>query len=223
MRWLLLVLLLASCARPLSGPERDFAASVHGPGLDTARVAVARGPFLGHVIRTRPPRPAVTCREKVRPPETGPIRASTAGMVLFNRIFVAERIYRDDYLPAYPEKMSLAAAMFLAHELTHVWQWQNRHVTGYHPLKAAAEHVDADPYLFDISARVDFLDFGYEQQGGIVEEFVCCRTLDPEGARTKRLHALLLPHFPGITRDSSLAPENIRLPWPEAPVGGICS
>ena len=34
---------------------------------------------------------------------------------------------------------ALSEAMLLAHEMTHVWQWQNRKRTGYHPLRAAAE------------------------------------------------------------------------------------
>ncbi|WP_099826722.1 hypothetical protein [Oceaniglobus indicus] len=223
MRLILVLLLLSACARPLTDAERDFARTIQGDTLDTTRVQVTRGALIGNVVHTRPPRPAVTCRERIRRPETGEIRTSTAAFVLFNRLFVAERLYRDDYLPRYPEQMSLAAAMLVAHELTHVWQWQNRAITGYHPLKAAAEHSDADPYLFDLSDSVGFLDFGYEQQGGIVEEFVCCRTLDPEGARTKRLYDLLAPYFPDIQRHSAVPATHVTLPDPTARVGGICS
>jgi len=221
---LLILLLLSACARPLTPAERSFAATIHGDTIDTAPIRISKGALIGNVIRTRPPRPALTCRERIRSPEIGEIRISTAAFVLFNRMFAAERVYRDDYLPGYPERMSLARGMFIAHELTHVWQWQNRAVTGYHPLRAAAEHSPGgDPYLFEIGDERGFLDFGYEQQGGIVEEFVCCRALDPGGERTSRLHALLQPHFPMLERRSAVPRDGISLPWDGAETRGICS
>jgi hypothetical protein len=221
---LLSLCLLTACARPLSEGERAFTATIHGAALNPAPVRIADGALVGDVVRTRPPRPALTCREKIRRPETGPVRVSTAGIVLFNRMFAAERVYRDDYMAGYPDTMSLARAMFIAHEMTHVWQWQNRAITGYHPLKAAAEHrPGGDPYLFDLSETPDFLSFGYEQQGGIVEEFVCCRTLDPKGGRTARLHALLAPYFPELQLTSAVPRDKVILPWDGAETGGICA
>jgi len=219
-----LFVILSACARPLSEAERAFTATIHGATLNAAPVRIAKGALIGNVLRTRPARPALTCREKIRRPETGPVRVSTAAFVLFNRMFAAEQIYRDDYMAGYPDRMSLARAMFIAHEMTHVWQWQNRDITGYHPLKAAAEHrPGGDPYLFDLAENPEFLSFGFEQQGGIVEEFVCCRSLDPEGARTARLHALLAPHFPALARTGAVARENVTLPWEGAETRGICS
>ena len=87
--------------------------------------------------------------------------------------------------------------MLFAHEITHVWQWQNRATTGYSPLRAAREHEGgADPYLYDINTKAGFLDYGYEQQASIVEEFVCCAALDPTGSRTQRLEALISETMP---------------------------
>ena len=55
-------------------------------------------------------------------------------------------LYRGDMVEGWPEVLPLADAMLLAHEMVHAWQWQNRDLTGYHPLKAAFEHVgSADP------------------------------------------------------------------------------
>ncbi|WP_240610967.1 hypothetical protein [Oceaniglobus ichthyenteri] len=192
--------------------------------MDTTPIRIANGALIGNFTRTRPPRPALTCREKIRRPETGPVRISTAAFVLFNRMFTAQKVYRDDYLPNYPDTLPLSYAMFLAHEMTHVWQWQNREITGYHPLKAAAEHrPGGDPYLFDLGETRDFLSFEYEQQGGIVEEFVCCRALDPDGGRTQRLFDLLRPHFPDLARRGETPPNAVSLRWDGAQTHGICA
>ena len=112
--------------------------------------------------------------------------------------------------------------LLLIHELTHVWQWQNRARTGYHPLRAAAEHGNSDdPYLFDLDGAPAFLRYGYEQQGAIVEEYVCCRALAPEAARTKRLHAMLKGAFPVSDLPQSRESE-VYLPWKQAELRGIC-
>ena len=110
--------------------------------------------------------------------------------------------------------------MFLAHELTHVWQWQNRATTGYSPLRVGSEHWrGTDPYLFDADANPRFLDYGYEQQASLVEEYVCCVTLDPEGARTERLRGLLAQ----VMVPADLPAVDVRLPWRDAETRGICS
>ena len=115
--------------------------------------------------------------------------------------------------------MSLGAAMYLVHELTHVWQWQNRARTGYTPLRVGAEHTrSADPYLFDTDANARFLDYGYEQQASLVEEYLCCQVLDPEGARTGRLHALLSQ----VMNPGDLPQVGVILPWDGVERRGIC-
>lgn len=112
--------------------------------------------------------------------------------------------------------------MLLSHELTHVWQWQNRKLTGYSPLKAAREHrLSDDPYLFDVDNSRKFLDFGYEQQGSIVEEYVCCRALDPTGGRTARLHGLLAEVMPVSDLPTSRE-YSVRLPWAGVELAGLC-
>jgi hypothetical protein len=111
--------------------------------------------------------------------------------------------------------------MLLAHEMTHVWQWQNRDLTGYHPLKAAFEHIASpDPYLFDPDTPADFLSFGYEQQGAIVEEYVCCRTLAPQAERTHRLHDMLAAVMPVAPIPQTRDP--VLLPWNGVEIEGIC-
>ena len=223
--WLLpIILMVAACGRPLTDTETAFMATLTGDTLDPAPVRIAEAGIVGLRSATYPVRPRTTCRERILPPpESDTFTARTAGVVLFNRAYIRPDWFLDDYMADWPEGQSIVAAMFFAHEMIHVWQWQNRELTGYHPLRAASEHVPgADPYLFDPDeTRLSFLEFGYEQQASLVEEFVCCRALDPEGARTERLAALLSEVMP-IARLPQ-TPMDVRLPWDGAETRGICS
>ncbi|RBI77468.1 hypothetical protein DQW77_00180 [Roseovarius sp. TE539] len=212
---------LAACGRSLSTAEESFAAEIFGPSIEPARIRFIDGALVGQVTQTRAPRPRLACRERILPkPRGDTVKVSPAGVAIHNRIFFASDWYRRDYLPDWPQRMRLGSAMLLAHELTHIWQWQNREVTGYSPLRAASEHgVGTDPYLFDIDTGSEFLDFGYEQQAGIVEEYVCCAALDPHAPRTRRLAGLLRGAFP-IQRLT--IPDTVALPWPDAQTKDIC-
>ncbi|GAA6190640.1 hypothetical protein DS909_08290 [Phaeobacter gallaeciensis] len=224
LRILLLLVSLAACGRPLTDTEVDFAQIIHGDQLDLKRARLVEGAPVGSVTFKRKARPRVTCRERILPPAKEEIvTASPAAVALFNRVFFTKDWYTDNYLPEYPDRLHLIAAMLLAHELTHVWQWQNRDRTGYHPLRAAAEHgKDDDPYLFDLSDAPKFLDYGFEQQGAIVEEYVCCRALAPTAPRTQRLHAMLKQDLP--VRDLPQSRESdVLLPWKDAELSGICA
>lgn len=185
----IVLLFLAACGRPLTSGEMRLAQEVMGPALDPAPIRMSQNAFIGLSTSTYAVRPAITCRERIAPaPQAATFTARTAGVVLFNRVLTSEDWTAPDYLPNYPAALNVVAAMYFAHEMTHVWQWQNRAITGYHPLRAAAEHTRSDdPYLFDPAGDIAFLEMGYEQQASVVEEYVCCRTIAPEGARTKRL------------------------------------
>ncbi|WP_093028145.1 hypothetical protein [Ruegeria marina] len=224
LRVLFVILFVAACGRPLTDTERDFASRLHGAALDLDRVRLVEGAPVGPVTFHRKPRPRVTCRERILPPAREEIvTAKPAAVTLFQKVYFTRDWYVDDYLPGYPERMNLVAAMLLAHELTHVWQWQNRHVTGYHPLRAAAEHgASYDPYLFELETSPNFLDYGYEQQGAIVEEYVCCRALAPEAPRTLRLHGMLSAAFPVSDLPRASRESDVLLPWKDAELNGIC-
>ncbi|RMD92390.1 MAG: hypothetical protein D6811_07020, partial [Alphaproteobacteria bacterium] len=84
-----------------------------------------------------------------------------------------------------------------AHELTHVWQWQNRRLTGYTPWKAALESWRrADPYFYEIVPGRGFLSYGYEQQAAMVEDYVCLSLFAPRDPRRARLRAVIAPVLP---------------------------
>jgi hypothetical protein len=96
--------------------------------------------------------------------------------------------------------------------------------TGYHPFRAFAEHRNTkDPYLFDSDGRHRFLDYGYEQQASLVEEYVCCRALDPEGDRTARLERLLRQSMPLAPQLERLDGLEILVPWDGLDRHSICS
>ena len=223
LRAFLIAVLLSGCGRRLTGTEVEFASRIHGAALDLAQVRLVEGAPVGNVTFKRKARPRVSCRERILPPPKEEIvTTKPAAVTLFNTVYFARDWYVKNYLPAYPERLYLIEAMLLAHELTHVWQWQNRARTGYHPLRAAAEHGNSDdPYLFDLDGAPAFLRYGYEQQGAIVEEYVCCRALAPEAARTKRLHAMLKGAFPVSDLPQSRESE-VYLPWNQAELRGIC-
>lgn len=221
---LLLLLILASCGRPLTQEERAFLGGIHGEALNLDRVRLVQGAPVLPVKIYRQTRPRVACRERILPPaEPGVVRARPAAVALFNRVFLTKDWFEPNYMPHFPDRLYLIEAMLIAHEATHVWQWQNRAVTGYHPLRAAAEHGGAeDPYLFDLTEDRRFLDYGFEQQGAIVEEYICCRALNPQGARTKRIHAMIGAALPVSPLPQSRAHE-VVLPWKDAALSGICS
>ncbi len=228
MRTLLLAfvtLVLAACGRPLTDAEAAYMAELQGPTFDASRVRIAANPFVGLITQTYPTRPPTTCRERIiPPPTTATISSRTGGIVVFNTLHLREDLVIDDYTRFPDGTRGLVASMFFAHEMTHIWQWQNRDLTGYHPFRAVAEHATIeDPYLFSNDDPRPFLSYAYEQQASLVEEYVCCRATDPGGARTGRLEALIGQAMPVTPLRDRVDTTPIRLPWDDAPIAGICS
>lgn len=221
---LCLCLLTAACGRPLTGNETAFLRDIQGDQLDTGRIRFHDGLAAGSITYQRPIRPRLTCMERIWPPSQGEtVTVAPGAMTVFNRVFYRDDLYREDFMAAYPERVDLLDAMLLAHEAVHVWQWQNRDRTGYSPLKALFEHGRSDdPYLFDPEQESRFLDHGYEQQGAIMEEYVCCRLLDPEAPRTARLHAMIGAEMPLSGLDAALDDPDILVPWSGMQTSGIC-
>ncbi|KMK65765.1 hypothetical protein [Puniceibacterium sp. IMCC21224] len=221
---LFVLLILTACGRPLTPNEVRFLHAMHGPALNPDQVRLVRGHPAAAITTTRPVRPRLTCQERLYPPSKGEtVTVAPGATTLFGTVLFRKDLYRDDFVPGFPDRIDVADAMLLAHEMTHVWQWQNRALTGYHPLKAVSEHgASADPYLFDPDSPGRFLDYGYEQQGAVVEEYVCCQLLDPEAPRTERLRAMITEAMPMTRLDAVLGNPAVRLPWRGAARRGIC-
>lgn len=220
---LLALLVLAACGRPLSPQEAGFVRAFMGGSVDIGQVRL-HGDLAPSQPYAVPVRPRLTCQERLYPPPRGETFLSTpGGMTLWTDIYLRPDLFSENYLHGLEEgTFTLTSLMLFAHEMIHVWQWQNRALTGYSPVKAMLEHVGrADPYLFDAGTQADFLDYAYEQQGSIFEEYLCCRTLAPEAARTKRLHDMLSRYFPLPALDRPVA-ESVWLPWRDVQIEGIC-
>lgn len=216
-----LLIALSACGRPLTQAERAFMADLQGESFDATRARLHDGALVGSVTFQRKARPRLACRERIFPPAREEvITTRPAAVALFNHVFFTRPFYTENYMQGYPDELNLYAAMLFAHEATHIWQWQNRAETGYHPLKAAAEHsASDDPYLFDPDTQARLLDHPYEQQAVVVEEYVCCAALDPDAPRTARLEELLRDAFP---MGRLHIPEKVILPWDGAETRGIC-
>ncbi len=205
MRLLLLLLVLAACSRPLTPTEEAFAEDLFGPSLDTSKIRVAQGLGIVPLYRTIPTAPQlVTPTDKacVRTPQPRGAQPPQA-FALGNRVHFETGLYSSDMILQWPDRLRIPQALVLAHELTHVWQWQNRAKTGYTPARAVAESWRlADPYFSQ--GETAFFSFGYEQQAAIVEDFVCFTFANPTHPRREELREILEPVLPVAAFEAAL-------------------
>lgn len=212
---LVLLLMLAACARPLTPGEKAFAHDILGDSLDVDKVRIARdfGLRAPATVADAPPARPEPAPEKIRTipgicdrKPQGPRSEPPPAFALWNRIHLIGRFYRPDTAPGWPDRVALPQALILAHELVHVWQWQNRRRTGYRPARAALESMLAiDPYYYRPEDADGFLSYGFEQQGALVEDYFCYALFDPVNPRRAELRRLLAPHFPVARLDAVLA------------------
>jgi len=206
---LLSLFALAACGRPLAPGELALANDIFGPDLDTSAVRVKSGFRGAPEIAEKPlpprkkikPRPGVCDRVSPTPPEGPP-----PAWALYNTVHFSKEYYRNDHAPGWPEQVLLPQSLIMAHELVHVWQWQNRRNTGYRPAKAGLEAVfNADPYFYVPQTDEGFLKFGYEQQASLVEDYMCYGLFDPENPRRATIRVILEPFFRMDRLDQVLA------------------
>ncbi len=196
---ILLFVGLAACGRPLTPAEDRFAKDLFGSGLDTSDVTVSQGLGLTPPYRTVPGSVTVlrgTEKACLRTPQPRGAQPPQA-FALRNRLHFDSALYSSDMARDWPGRLRFPQALIFAHELTHVWQWQNRGRTGYAPYRAIAESlVLADPYFAPTGETAPFFAFGYEQQAAMVEDFVCFTIANPRHPRRAELRAILAPVFP---------------------------
>lgn len=204
----LTILAVAACTRPLTGAEEAFARDLFGEGLDTSRVSVSQGLGLLPPMKTVPASVQVmrgTDQACVRTPQPRGAQPPQA-FALYDRMHFDSTLYSSDMALGWPAALRFPNAIVLAHELTHVWQWQNRARTGYTPARAVAESWQlADPYYSAPGAAPTFFSFGYEQQAALVEDFVCFTVANPDHPRRAELRAILEPVLPVEAFEAAVA------------------
>jgi hypothetical protein len=200
----LTLLALSACARPLSSTETMVAKSLFGDTLDTSTVTVTAGVGALPLPQARTAAGPAMSEARAAPDDLCVRKRSTrrywtwpAAFVLWDDIFFSYDFYLADTFRGFPESVPYPSALIMAHELVHVWQWQNRARTGYSVQGSAGETVETvDPYWFVAERDAEFLTYGYEQQGAIMQDFVCHALFDAEDPKLDELAAILRPVLP---------------------------
>ena len=175
--------------------ERTLMGSVMGDKFRPTQARMVEADFIGMRTRVYPPAASHLSRENQpavqRTDDNHPLRRGSRvdprfGQSGLDRARLCARLSRRDP----PARRHVFRPR--DDEMTHIWQWQNRDITGYSPITGASEHQPrVNLYLFDPDEEIDFLSMGYEQQAALVGEFVCCRTPAPTAPRTQRLYDTL--------------------------------
>lgn len=199
------LLALSACARPLSPTETGVAKSLFGSSLDTEAVTITAGIGVLPLPQARASAAGPAMAEARAAPDDLCVRKRSArrywtwpaAFVLRNTVFFSYDFYLADSFRGFPVSVPYPSALILAHELVHVWQWQNRARTGYTVRGSAGETLETvDPYWFAVDRDAEFLTYGYEQQGAIVQDFVCYALFDADDPKLDELAGLLRPVLP---------------------------
>lgn len=204
--FLMALVALSACSRALTDAEEQFANDLFGDELDTSKVRVTQGLGIVPLYRTVPGKVTLvegTDRACLRTPQPRGGQPPQA-FAFRNRMHFDTGLYSSDMIVQWPERLRVPQALIFAHELTHVWQWQNRDVTGYSPGRAVMESIRlADPYFSE--GRADFFRFGYEQQAAILEDYICFAYANPNHPRRWELREILAPVFNLDEFDAAIA------------------
>lgn len=107
-----------------------------------------------------------------------PLQPRNSGMAPDGHIYMYG-CYRDDYAQG-----SLAEQGFFIHEMTHVWQFQNKvlhPVAGFIDLLARHKFNYAAAYYYNLDGVQDLTDYNMEQQASLVQDhFILTRGGNPQ-------------------------------------------
>jgi hypothetical protein len=110
-----------------------------------------------------------------------------------NSIYFSKDFYTEDFATSTDDSRWL-----LAHELTHVWQWQNRGSTGYSFAKVISEHLKYgdDAYRYRLVAGKKFSEYRFEQQGQIIQCYAMYKRTRPNAPLTAQHQKIIRAEFP---------------------------
>ncbi len=112
---------------------------------------------------------------------TGVMTSGAEALVLGNTVHVDPSTTRFTFRPGTTEPDDAGlfnwSTTVLAHELTHVWQYQ--HIGSSYALRSLSQQVESiirtgdrnGPYRYELSEHRNFSEFGIEQQAMIVEDY----------------------------------------------------
>ncbi|KAB7610126.1 hypothetical protein F9L33_14615 [Amylibacter sp. SFDW26] len=200
---LLVVFCLVGCTeRSMTKKEVAYIDAFHGETVDTESIIFARGLRWGvrnvlKDIRSNPEMLKSIQENNIDLKDVKSSLLTTAAVVVGNKVYFRSDIYLDDFGDS-PFETDRA---LVGHEVTHVWQWQNRQETGYNLFKVVSEHIKyKDPYYYDIIPGQKYGEYRFEQQAEMVEDYLLLRLTDPHGNKTKKLANVLSPAFPNAVK-----------------------
>ena len=199
---LLSVVMLSGCAgRALTVNESAFLGTVHKLGVDYKKVKIHKS-LAGSEAKLDKmfggEKSVMVNGQALGREEVDRIVAGMPeAFVLYNDIYYQKDSYSNDFIPEWPDYVRIDYAALLAHEVTHVWQHQHKDLTGYSPLKALLEHQRYDnPYAYKLEDGKRFLQYRYEQQGKMVQDFVWLELTHQRTDTYYKLKALIDEVFP---------------------------
>lgn len=85
---------------------------------------------------------------------------------------------KNSYFQDFSLNESIGPLSLLAHEVTHVWQYQNR-VRGYWWMKAALEHLRHGSHVYEyrLDRSKSLEEYRYEQQAQIVQDYIFAKAM----------------------------------------------
>lgn len=156
--------------RPLTTGEQDILRALFQDSVDLSKVAIKNGGWL----------------------------TWTGNFVTINNTIYWPKAHAFEDLSS-PEVPALLKAV-LFHEVVHVWQYQNRQhpsLKGYTWRSALWEHLtQRDPYAYQPEDHARLTDYGFEQQGRIVQNAVYARL---QGQSANRLDAIIRHDIPTLS------------------------
>ncbi|MEJ8561651.1 DUF4157 domain-containing protein [Yoonia sp. GPGPB17] len=198
---------LSACGRPMTDGETLYAQSIltRDIALDTARFSGSDNLRFRRAIRQLREEGEIETlsrdlsegsfeKDKSLLASALPELFGAPAMAVGNTVFFNRDRYVDDFsTTAYRDDLWL-----MAHELVHVWQWQNRDEVGYSFSKIVSEHLNYGDavYYYQLETGKAFTDYRFEQQGAIVECYAQLLETQPNAATTKQHARLVEQVFP---------------------------
>ncbi|WP_422375004.1 hypothetical protein [Roseibium sp.] len=205
----LMVALALSGCRSLTANEKNFTSRIYAGQLNTGKIEIyspgqsskdsndrLKGTLAKEIAQTKSLKRTGLTNSELLERASAELRSRPEALVIHNRIYYKSGSYRADFAEGFPTRVRVDELGLLAHEIMHVWQYQNRDRTGFTLLAVAMEHVRfRDPYAYTIVPGKRFLSYRFEQQGKMVQDYVVLSYSQPNSAKLKSLRNLLSEEF----------------------------